>query len=138
MNKFILLLAAFLCGNLFSNAQNNIEVEIDNFSSNKGKALVALYNSETTFLKKELKGEIVPIQNNKVLLIFKDLPDGTYAVSVVHDEDENNELTTNFIGIPKESYGSSNNAPSKFGPPKWKDARFEVKNNATVKQKITL
>lgn len=138
MNKFILVLAAFLCGNLFLNAQNNIEVEIENFSSNKGVALVALYDSEGSFLKKELKGEIVPIQNNKVLLTFKDLPDGNYAVSVVHDEDENNELTTNFIGIPKESYGSSNNAPSRFGPPKWKDARFEVKNNATVKQKITL
>lgn len=138
MNKFILFLSVFLCGTLLTNAQNNIEVEIENFSSNKGMALVALYNSEETFLKKELKGEIVPIQNNKVLLTFKDIPDGTYAVSVVHDEDENNELTTNFIGIPKESYGSSNNAPSKFGPPKWKDARFEVKNNSTVKQKITL
>lgn len=138
MNKFILALSIFLCGTLFTTAQNNIEVEIENFSSNKGMALVALYNSEATFLKKELKGEIVPIQNNKVLLTFKDLPDGNYAVSVVHDEDENNELTTNFIGIPKESYGSSNNAPARFGPPKWKDARFEVKNNATVKQKITL
>lgn len=128
----------FLIGTFFVNAQNTIEVEINNFDSNKGVALIGLYNTESSFLVEEYQGLEADVRDKKVILSFTDIPDGTYAISVFHDEDENGELTTNFIGIPKEAYGSSNNAPSNFGPPKWKDAKFEVRNGQTVKQKITL
>ena len=39
-----------------------------------------------------------------------DIPPGTYAVKLHIDENENGELDTNFLGIPKEQYGTSNNA----------------------------
>lgn len=128
----------FLMGTFFIHAQNTIAVEINNFESDRGVVLVGLYNSTTTFMEKEYKGEILKIKDKQVVLNFSDLPDGSYAILVVHDEDENGELSTNFIGIPKEKYGASNNAPSKFGPPKWKDAKFEVKNRQVVSQKIAL
>ena len=35
------------------------------------------------------------------------LPEGEYAISLFHDENENKELDTNFIGIPKEAFGST-------------------------------
>ena len=38
-----------------------------------------------------------------------DIPPGTYAVKLHIDENENGKLDTNFIGIPKEQYGISNN-----------------------------
>ena len=38
-----------------------------------------------------------------------DIPPGTYAVKIHIDENENGELDTNFLGIPKEQYGISNN-----------------------------
>ncbi len=84
------------------------------------------------------KGEIAKIFNQRVAITFTDIPNGTYTISVFHDENEDGEINTNFLCIPKESYGASNNAPSNFGPPKWKDAKFEVKNGQTVKQKIRL
>ena len=37
------------------------------------------------------------------------IPPGTYAVKVHIDENENGKLDTNFLGIPKEQYGISNN-----------------------------
>lgn len=138
MYKPALIIFAFLGATLFTNAQNQIKVEIDKFESDKGVAFVGLYNTEGSFLEKEYKGQKAFIKDSKVALSFIDIPDGTYAISVFHDEDENGELTTNFIGIPKESYGSSNNAPSRFGPPKWNDAKFEVRNGQVVKQKIRL
>jgi uncharacterized protein (DUF2141 family) len=138
MKKIIPLFIIFLSGTLFLNAQNSIEVEIHNFKSNKGQALVGLYNSEDSFLKEEYKGKIVKISNKKAVLTFDDLPDGNYAVTVIHDEDGNEDLTTNFLGIPKESIGASNDAPARFGPPKWKDAMFEVRNGKTLKKKINL
>ena len=38
----------------------------------------------------------------------------------------NNKLDTNLFGIPKEPYGFSNNARSKWGPPKYEIAKFEL------------
>ncbi len=136
--KITLALFLFLCSSFLLNAQNQIEVEITNFKSNKGVAYIGLYDSENSFLNTAFKGEKLMIKNNKVVYTFKDIPAGNYAISAFHDEDENGELSTNFIGIPKESYGASNNAPSHFGPPKWKDARFRVAAGETVYQKIKL
>ncbi|MDT0677099.1 DUF2141 domain-containing protein [Autumnicola musiva] len=136
--KLLPIFLSFFCGILSLNAQNNIEVEITDFESDKGQAMIGLYNTENSFLKKEFKGKQLKIQDKKVMFTFADIPEGNYAIMVFHDEDKNNELTTNFLGIPKENYGASNNAPSKFGPPKWKDAKFEVKNGKTLKQKIML
>ena len=39
-----------------------------------------------------------------------DIPAGTYAIKLHIDENENGELDTNFLGIPKEQYGTSNNS----------------------------
>lgn len=138
MQKLLPALFLFLAGSFLLNAQTQIEVEVTNFKSNKGVAYIGLYESENTFLNKALQGEKLMIKNNKVVCTFKDIPPGTYAISVFHDEDENGELTTNFMGIPKESYAASNNAASRLGPPKWQDARFRVNAGETVYQKIEL
>ena len=44
--------------------------------------------------------------------MFTDLPAGVYAVSVFHDENMNQKLDKNFVGVPKEEYGASNNRGS--------------------------
>lgn len=137
MKNLILILIVFFCGSFILNAQNSIEVEITNFASDKGVAQIGLFNTETSFLDKIYKGKEVKIKGQKAVATFTDIPDGTYAISVFHDKNEDKKLNT-FLGIPTENYGASNNAPSKFGPPKWKDAKFEVRNGELVKQKISL
>lgn len=138
MKNSTLSLIIFLYGILKLHAQNTIEVQITNFDSDKGAAYIGLYNAENEFLENEYKGGKVAIRNKKAVLTFKDIPDGTYAISVFHDEDGNGKLTTNFLGIPKEAYGASNNAKALFGPPKWKNAKFEISNGELVRQKISL
>ena len=138
MKHSILISIIFLGGILILNAQNSIEVEIINFDSNKGAAFIGLYNTEDSFLENEYRGKEVEIKDKKAIFTFKDIPDGIYAVSVFHDEDDNGEITTNFLGIPKESYGASNNAKGTFGPPEWENAKFEVRNGEIVKLKIRL
>lgn len=51
---------------------------------------------------------------------------GTYALSIFHDEDNNNELSTNFFGVPNEGYGFSNNVIGSFGKPTFTEASFIV------------
>lgn len=59
-------------------------------------------------------------------VVFRDLPYGTYAVSVLHDENGNGEMDKNFMGIPKEGYGASNNPRKRMGPPGFDEAAFSV------------
>ena len=47
-------------------------------------------------------------------------------------------MDTNFLGMPKEGYGVSNNARNRFGPPSFKDAKFTVDANNSIKLSIQL
>ena len=42
----------------------------------------------------------------------------------MHDENRNGKLDTNFLGIPKEGVGASNNPKSRFGPPSFEESMF--------------
>ena len=113
-----------------------IEIEMINIDSNDGQMLIGLYDSEGNWLNTLYKGAFGTIENGRSTAVFQNIPNGTYAISVFHDEDNDGELDTLF-GIPTEDTGSSNDAPAKFGPPKWADAKFEV-TGGRIKQIINL
>ena len=104
----------------------DIKVEVKNAKSDEGKMFFALYDNEEDFLKKEIKGEIKVITNKTSIITFKNVPAGVYAVSVFHDKNDNGKMDTNGLGIPIENFGCSNDAKGFMGPPKWKNAKFEV------------
>jgi uncharacterized protein (DUF2141 family) len=58
---------------------------------------------------------------------FENLPYGTYAVSVVHDENSNDKLDTGLLGVPTEGYGASNNPEPGLGPPDFSESAFELR-----------
>ncbi|TLU72616.1 DUF2141 domain-containing protein [Lichenicoccus roseus] len=51
---------------------------------------------------------------------------GTYAVAIYHDENDNHHFDRNFLGLPAEGYGFSNNAVPVFAPPHYLAAAFAV------------
>jgi uncharacterized protein (DUF2141 family) len=115
-----------------------LTVVISNFRNNRGNAMVTIFNSEKGFPKspeKAVKILYVTINNKKSVAVFENLPAGGYAVSVFHDENNNKKMDTNFLGIPKEGVGASNNARGHFGPPKYNDAKFNFNGNS---QTITI
>ncbi|MFD2916232.1 DUF2141 domain-containing protein [Psychroserpens luteus] len=131
----------FLLFSQLLNAQTvsgqDITVKINNLESNKGKVYVAVYDSEGAFLNTRLQSTMTKITGNSCEVTFKNIPKGVYAISMFHDENDNNKMDSNFLGIPKEDYGCSNNATGFMGPPKWEDAKFEVKDKS-ITQIITL
>lgn len=114
-----------------------ITVVIENLSSNKGDVYISLYNTEASFLGKGFKSTQSKIEYNSCTIKFENVPNGVYAISFFHDENENKKMDTNFLGIPKEDYGCSNNARGFMGPPKWEDAKFKI-SNSSITQTITL
>ena len=129
MNTLAKILVFLLINQTFVVAQEaqgqEITVKIENLKSNNGHIYISLYDTETSFLGKGFKSMISPIENNSCTITFKDVPNGMYAISFFHDENENKKMDTNFLGIPKEDYGCSNNAKGFMGPPKWEDAKFD-------------
>ncbi|WP_378184044.1 DUF2141 domain-containing protein [Aquimarina sp. SS2-1] len=133
VNYFTFFLFSFL---LISEvkAQNNtsIQIRISNIESSKGTILIGLYNSESNFYKKTFRSAAVKAKKGSIQTSFEDIPAGEYGITLYHDENDNKILDTNFLKIPKEPYGTSNNAKGNFGPPKWEDAKFSVSNTEVV------
>ena len=111
-------------------AQGVLRIEVVNVRNLEGNILIGLFDDEKNFLKNAFRSEIVQASANKVLVLIKDLPPGDYALSVVHDENKNEKLDTNFLGIPKEGFGFGNNAMGNFGPPSFDKAmiRWQAKD----------
>ena len=109
-------------------AQTSITVTITDLSSNDGNVMVALYDSEENFLGDPKIGAMDAISNNTATVTFYDVPAGVYAISAFHDENENQEFDMFFGMFPREDYVNSNYAVGMFGPPKWEDAKFELKD----------
>ncbi len=139
MQKAFLLCLLFLINQFASTQEKDTattEVEVLNISSYKGLLVVGLYVAKSQWLKKIKMGTHGEIKNGESKVVFENVPDGTYAISLCHDKDNDGKLDALF-GIPTEDTGASNNAPARFGPPKWEDAKFQVKGK-TVKQIIKL
>ena len=127
--KNSILAIALLATAIISAQEFKLEIEVNGFKNNNGKAKINLYNTQESFMKKGIKSVKTVLKNNKTYAVFTDLPKGIYAVSMFHDENGNGEIDTNFIGIPTEGYGTSNDAKGFMGPPKYEDAKFELVAN---------
>ena len=133
------VLALVLCASLAhaEAALSVITVKITGLRSEEGQALVALYDSPQTWLKIPKASQVVhaKITGNALTIEFKDVKPGTYAVSVIHDENKNNELDMRWLPWPKpkEGVAVSNDPENRAGPPKWDGAKFEVTKSVTVK-----
>ncbi|MDY2588115.1 DUF2141 domain-containing protein [Winogradskyella aquimaris] len=127
------IILSIMSSNVYAQETFNLTVKIEDADSNDGQIFVSVYNTAANFLDTSYKGAISKITNNGCVVTFEGLPKGTYAVSTFHDENDNGKLDTNFIGIPKEDYGCSNGAKGIImGPPKWKDAKFELQTDQTI------
>ncbi|MFC1551554.1 DUF2141 domain-containing protein [Candidatus Latescibacterota bacterium] len=119
-------------------SRGEIALQISGLRNNNGILRVLLFNSSDGFPSDHTKSYVlknVSIIKDSVSVTIPNIPYKDYAVSVLHDENSNGELDTNWIGLPKEGVGVSNNVKSKLGPPKYKDAKF---NHNTKKLKLNI
>lgn len=122
-----LVLSVTLTNAQEENKGQTITVTIENITNNNGHVILSLH-TENTFMKAPgIKMEKSEIVDGKVTVTFKNIEAGTYAVMGLHDENDNNRMDYEDNGMPKESYGMSNN-PVNYGPPQFASAKFDLKN----------
>lgn len=109
-------------------SNHKIDVEINRIISDKGIVYFALYDSQDNFInRKPLKVLNKKVENNSVKVIFENLKPGVYAVSCYHDANNNGKMDFENNGMPLEDYGATNNIMN-YGPPRFEDSKFELKN----------
>tara|TARA_R110002051_G_scaffold324121_2_gene420135 strand:+ start:19199 stop:19609 length:411 start_codon:yes stop_codon:yes gene_type:complete len=115
-------------------AQHKVTLHITNVKNTKGEIRAALYTSKEDFLKfdKVFKAAAVKATKGKTTFIIANIPPGTYAIAVFHDENSNEKLDTNFMGIPKEPLGFSIGKMKTFGPPSFKECSFELDSHKEI------
>ena len=106
-------------------AGGTVAVTVTGVASEEGKLYVGFYTVPENFpqhKKRDFRKEAAPKAEQTVM--FEDVKPGEYAIAVLHDRNGNDELDTNFLGMPKEPYGFSNNVRPAFSAPAFEACRF--------------
>ncbi|WP_339629386.1 DUF2141 domain-containing protein [uncultured Maribacter sp.] len=142
------LIACLLLGSLvFAPKQNTQErysltVTTENLKNSEGTLFFSLYNTEGSFpdekLERYYKKKSVTIDDKSVKVTFNNLPKDNYAVTVLHDENNNGEIDKKFmLPLPKEGIGISNYDDfGLFNRPNFKDASFALNKGKTITVKV--
>lgn len=105
-----------------------IHVQILGIRNSTGTVACALFESRigfpAEFLSAATNVMVIKIRKSQARCTFEDIPPGTYAIGVIHDENMNGKLDSNRLGFPTEGYGFSNDARELFGPPSFSAASF--------------
>lgn len=121
----IFMSTAFLiCGHAFA---ADLKIEVKGLQNRQAPIHLTLWDKPEGFLHATgRKATITGPLSSSATAVFPDLPPGEYTVAAYQDINGNKKLDYNFIGIPKEPIAISNDAPARFGPPKYEDAKFTV------------
>jgi uncharacterized protein (DUF2141 family) len=116
-----------------------ITVTVSNVRNGAGSVIVALHRESARF-PSDWAGAVAsaraPARNGIVTVTLPPVPDGRYALIVVHDEDDNGVMSKNFLGLPREGFGTSNN-PRLMGPPRFEPALFDLSGDVTIAVRLT-
>ena len=139
--RFILAAAAAALsyGSSQSALAADLTITINSLRNDNGQVLLCLFSAETSDKKafpdcekgKPIRSQKAAIAGGKVLVTYYGLKDGEYAIAMIHDENANGKLDTNFVGIPTEGLGVSNN-PRLTGAPGYDEAKFKVNGKTAV------
>jgi uncharacterized protein (DUF2141 family) len=123
-----LLLGAFPAAVLAQSSCPGIHVQILDIKNSTGAVACALFESSDGFPNEYLRSAtrimFIKVRDRQARCDFLDIPPGMYALAVVHDENMNGQLDTNWMKIPREGYGFSNDAKAVFGAPSFSAASF--------------
>ena len=109
----------------------SLEMEINNLESNKGPIYIRILD--------ENENPVIvgtsPVMNYSAEISVDSIFPGKYAIQFFHDENENQKMDFNLIGIPKEKFGSSNDVKPILGPPKFEKMLFEIYEDKKIVMK---
>ncbi len=139
MRCLFLFIFLISINNTFSQ-RYSLDIVVPNIPKVKGHIQIGLYNDSEKFPKvgKEFKRFRFKTTKNKMRFRLNNLTKGTYAIAIYHDINSDKKCNRNFLGIPTEDYGFSNDVKPVFSAPSFKSAAFTMNKNKTITIKLQL
>lgn len=133
--KRLMLAAALLTTAGVQAGELKLELDGKGMAGNQIRIAIYSANAPEQFPSDEkfYRGVVSEATSDRLTVTVPDLPPGKYAVAAYVDNNKNGKMDKNFLGVPKEIYGFSNDARGKFGSPKFSAAVFEVGENVVTK-----
>jgi uncharacterized protein (DUF2141 family) len=123
----VILAIAFPVLPSLSQSTSTVLLEVSSFKNTRGTLNCRLFTKASDFPDGEgILTVRTPIAGANTTCTFPNVEPGTYAVAVVHDENSNGKLDKNFVGVPSEGYGVSNNKTYALSAPKWDESVFTI------------
>jgi uncharacterized protein (DUF2141 family) len=128
---FVALLSAFAA----QSGELKLELEGKGMAGNQMRVAVYSANAQEQFPSddKFYRGVVNEATGDRLTVVISDLPPGKYAVAAYVDKKRSGRQDKNFLGVPKEIYGFSNDVRGLFGPPDFAAAAFDIGENAVTK-----
>ena len=134
-----IVVGCILAGNA-APRMHDVTVNVVDLRSAKGSILACLTSSKQHFPDCEGDArafEATAAARDGARLTFRDVPAGTYAIALLHDENDNGKADRALMMMPKEGFGFSRDAKLRMGPPSFASAAFRVED-APVRQTIRM
>ena len=136
-------LAGLVCGLLVTAAEPSarqdgtvtLQIDVTDTTHADGSAGIALWAGEEGFpeeIERALRTIYVPVVEGQARATFEDLEPGDYAVTVFNDQDQDEEFDRNWLGMPRESWGVSNNVRPRLRAPRYDEAVFGASGGCQV------
>lgn len=123
----VILAIAFPVLPSLSQSTSTVLLEVSSLKNTRGTLNCRLFTKASDFPDGEgILTVRTPITGANTTCTFPNVEPGTYAVAVVHDENSNGKLDKNFVGVPSEGYGVSNNKTYALSAPKWDESVFTI------------
>jgi uncharacterized protein (DUF2141 family) len=105
-----------------------LTLHITNIQDVSGRLQVGIYNNKSDFPKegKEFKRVYIKVDGKEVKFTVQDMPPGDYAIAIYHDANTDGQCNSNFLGVPTECYGFSNNVKPFLSAPSFNATKFSL------------
>ena len=136
-----LLCLLTLHGASAAGADASVRIEISGLRNARGDVGCLLFSSAEGYPElhaRAYREKHTAIETDRASCEFKEVAPGTYAAVVFHDENLNGKMDKNFVGMPQEGYGASNNVRHRLSAPGFQEASFAVGVGAVTPLSIQL
>jgi len=132
--KYLIYLYFAICGQMIYAQTFDLTISIPNLKSRAGELQIGIYNNKETFphVDEQYKVIYLDLKDFSGVFTIQDLPKGQYAVALFHDENADKICNTNFLGVPREGYGFSNNIRPFVSAPSFSDCSINLNQNISL------
>jgi len=112
----------------------DIVADVESLRSDRGEVRGALYASSDGWTNegRQIATCVARVTHRESRCVFENVPPGTYAIALLHDENGDGRMDRDLFGFPQEGFAFSNDASPGLGPPSFQSAHFVHRQENTI------